>query len=124
VYLALLAVSEDELLHFDDFRLVMMDLMSAQGAGVEDVDEALSYLQVLFLAMDSINEGVVDLTTLICGLAILCSGSKSEKLAFCFMILDSSDNSHLTKRGLYTLLKGTTQFNYLHAYCNVDLNDS
>jgi len=64
-------------------------------------DNDVRLFESMFDAFDRSDSGVVDIVELVCGLSVLCSGSKSDKLAYAFDSLDDDADGFLTKRGLW-----------------------
>merc|ERR1712216_794163 len=93
-------LSKDGLLTKSQFDDGMKYLLS------DDVSEAdrvgcLMILSSIFYTFDRTDSDAVDVVDLICGLAVICNGSKSSKLAYTFDLMDEDDDHVLTKRGLW-----------------------
>jgi len=59
----------------------------------------------LFNAFDRTGKGVVDAIEVAIGLAVLCSGSKSAKLATAFDLIDEDTDGLLSRRGLWRFFR-------------------
>jgi hypothetical protein len=106
VYAALCVVAEDGLVARTAFiEAVVLSLLPPPNKSPGSLGELESYLEVVFLCMDSTGEGYADLAALTCGVCVLCRGNKSDKLALCFELVASSSGGVLTRRGIYQLLR-------------------
>ena len=59
----------------------------------------------LFDILDTTNNGIVDLSDVMCSLAVLLDGSKSNKLAFLFDVADEDEDRLLSKRQLWKFIR-------------------
>jgi Ca2+-binding EF-hand superfamily protein len=100
--------SSDGLISRDGFDVGVRKLtaMTHQQLTGAEKDEYTTLLHSLFYAFDRTGSSeLVDVTDLCCGFSIMCKGSKSEKLAFAFDILDDDEDGYLTKRGLWRFFR-------------------
>jgi hypothetical protein len=68
-------VSDDGLVSIDNFKEALRIVLLNSGSELpSSTEECLSYLEVLFLAMDTTEEGYADLHVLVCAMAVLCRG--------------------------------------------------
>ena len=93
-------LSKDGLLTKSQFDEGMKYLLSDDLSEVDKVG-CLMILSSIFYTFDRTDSDAVDVTDLVCGLAVICNGSKSSKLAFTFDLMDEDDDNILTKRGLW-----------------------
>jgi hypothetical protein len=93
-------LSKDGLLTKSQFDEGMKYLLSDDISEVDKVG-CMMILSSIFYTFDRTDSDAVDVTDLVCGLAVICNGSKSSKLAFTFDLMDEDDDNILTKRGLW-----------------------
>lgn len=93
-------LSKDGLLTKNHFDEGMKYLLSDDISEVDKVG-CLMILSSIFYTFDRTDSDAVDVTDLVCGLAVICNGSKSSKLAFTFDLMDEDGDNMLTKRGLW-----------------------
>ncbi|KDO27863.1 hypothetical protein SPRG_07136 [Saprolegnia parasitica CBS 223.65] len=65
----------------------------------------LSPLAALFFAFNRTGTGTLDATEFVSGFLLLCGGSKSTKLAFCFGLFDEDGDGFLTRREMWKFLR-------------------
>ncbi|CAK4117798.1 unnamed protein product [Aphanomyces euteiches] len=68
-------------------------------------DEGLEALTSLFFAYNRFGTGKIDATEFVSGFLMLCAGSKSEKLLFCFALFDEDKDGFLTRREMWKFLR-------------------
>jgi Ca2+-binding EF-hand superfamily protein len=93
-------LSKDGLLTKSHFDKGMKYLLTDDISEVDKVG-CLMILSSIFYTFDRTDSDAVDVTDLVCGLAVICNGSKSSKLAFTFDLMDEDGDNILTKRGLW-----------------------
>mmetsp|Transcript_15092 Transcript_15092/g.25007 ORF Transcript_15092/g.25007 Transcript_15092/m.25007 type:complete len:815 (-) Transcript_15092:3254-5698(-) len=93
-------LSKDGLLTKGNFDEGMKYLLSDDISEVDKVG-CMMILSSIFYTFDRTDSDAVDVTDLVCGLAVICNGSKSSKLAFTFDLMDEDGDNVLTKRGLW-----------------------
>ena len=96
----LFEMSKDGLLTKNQFDEGMKYLLPDNISEVDRVG-CMMILSSIFYTFDRTDSDAVDVIDLICGLAVICNGSKSSKLAFTFDLMDEDDDNILTKRGLW-----------------------
>lgn len=74
------------------------------GGGTED-EAFLVALHATFSGFDRTESDLVDVDELACALALLTKGTKSEKLAFAFDLMDEDEDASLSKRGLWRFFR-------------------
>ena len=102
------AESEDGLISKDGFDNGVRNLTTHthQSLSSAEKDEYSSLLHSIFYGFDRTgNSELVDVGELCCGFSILCKGSKSEKLAFAFNLMDDDCDGYLTRRGLWRFFR-------------------
>ncbi|ETV85869.1 hypothetical protein H257_02417 [Aphanomyces astaci] len=67
--------------------------------------EALDMLEALFFAYNRTGTGEIDATEFVSGFVVLCAGSKSDKLSFCFGLFDEDGDGCLTRRDMWKFLR-------------------
>ncbi|RHY33307.1 hypothetical protein DYB32_001726 [Aphanomyces invadans] len=67
--------------------------------------EGLEMLEALFFAYNRSGTGKIDATEFVSGFLVLCAGSKSDKLSFCFGLFDEDGDGCLTRREMWKFLR-------------------
>lgn len=76
LYASLNSIADDGLVTLNDFRECSLNMLEKCGSNDDEsaIEECLSYLEIIFLAMDITEEGYADLSALVCALCIPCYG--------------------------------------------------
>jgi Ca2+-binding EF-hand superfamily protein len=93
--------ARDGLITKSQFDACILKILSLSDISEVDKVGCAMTLSSVFYAFDRTDSNVVDIVDLICGIAVLCDGSKSVKLAFAFELMDEDGDGLLSKRGLW-----------------------
>lgn len=97
--------SKNPKLHKDSFDAAVAAILSKVNEDLVNNPALVELLRGIFSSFDRERSGKTSAMEVACGLTVLCSGKKSDKLEFAFEVLDKRKKGHLNKADMTSYLR-------------------